>query len=98
MSDDPGPAEDEDEDDYDPAIDSAAPHAKTLRAFLEGLAILGPHMDEGLETVGFCGGEHDIVWFAVDRDRVQERSEEGLALRRLGFHYSGDYDTWAWFT
>ena len=72
------------------------PRAKTVAGFIAGLAILSKYMEKGIEQSFFCGGEHDIIHFYVDADKLPNDSDDGRALSRLGFHTEDD--SWAYFT
>lgn len=74
------------------------PRAKSVEGFIEGLGILAKHMEDGLAETFFCGAEHDELFIYVSGEALPEESEDGLALVRLGFHYSEDADSWSYFT
>ena len=62
------------------------------------MQIMSSHMKDGLNTGFAFGAEHDIIYVFVDAEALPEDSDDGRLLDGLGFHYSTESDTWAYFT
>lgn len=65
---------------------------KNLQEFINGLTILG-NSHEG-NHFSICS-EHDIILFDPD---VYVSDMDRVSLEMLGFHWSTEYDCWAYFT
>ena len=66
-----------------------------MNDFIEGLKIMAPFYENGLETKFFMEAEHDIIYFHVSVEDIPEDSETGKRLQELGFHFDDGVDAWA---
>jgi hypothetical protein len=74
------------------------PRAKSVEGFIAGLNIFAKYWEKGLASTYQFGASHDIVHiFDVGLDKCPEDSEDGQALRALGFHADEDLDSWGYF-
>ncbi len=74
------------------------PRAKSVLGFIDGLNILAPHMELGVDSKYFLGSEHDNIYIYTEEGAPAEESAEGLRLSELGFHYDEDVEGWAYYT
>lgn len=72
--------------------------ADTVEGWIASLEIFAKYLSKGMQSVGFLEPVHDMIYVDVHEDDLPEDSEDGQALKELGWHVSSDLGTWATFT